>query len=113
MMREGRWVLLVAVAAWLTASGGGGEATTTTSPTSSTSTAAGTRKVAPTTTAPATPTVPAATTAADALHPARPVNWAALWPARGSTATVRAESADGTLDGAVGIDYGLGWDGGV
>lgn len=41
------------------------------------------------------------------------MSWAALWPADGSTATVRAATNEGTVDAGIGIDYGLEWDGGA
>lgn len=98
-------MLLAAVVLWITACGGGDETATSTLPETTTGTTT-TTVVTTTTTAPPT-TVP------DDLHPAWPVSWSALWPADGSTATVRAESPEGPIDAAIGIDYGLDWDGGT
>jgi hypothetical protein len=103
----------------LAACGGEGEAGTI-APATTTTSAASTSTAAPTTstTAPAagtttsTTTTPT-TTASDDRHPSWPVSWAALWPADGSTARVRAVSSEGTVDAGIGIDYGLDWDGGT
>lgn len=110
MVGKRRWMLLAAMAVCLAACGGEGAAGTTSPPTTTTSaastTAATTVVVTTTTTAPTT-TVP------DDQHPAWPVPWAALWPADGSTAMVRAETNEGTVDAGIGIDYDLDWDGGT
>jgi len=106
------WILPVAMALVLAAcSGGDGSATTAppeTTAVQTTTTTAATTAVATTTTT-AAPT----TTAPGDQHPGWPVSWAALWPADGSTARVRAVSREGTVDAGIGIDYGLEWDGGT
>jgi hypothetical protein len=91
---------LLAAALLVAACGGDGEPAATTQPETTTIT---------TTTAATTTT----TTAPEDQHPAWPVSWAALWPADGSTAGVRAVAAEGTIDAAIGIDYGVEWDGGT
>jgi hypothetical protein len=101
-----RPAVLVVLALGLAACGGEGEPATTTSPGTTTSEVATTTPVTASTTA-----ITTTTTAPDDLHPAWPVSWGALWPADGSTATVRAATNEGTIDAGIGIDYGLEWDG--
>jgi hypothetical protein len=109
MTGKRRWLILAALAVLAAACGGDGDAVSTTAA-ASTSTAASTTST--TTPAATTTTTVVTTTAPDDLHPAWPVSWAALWPADGSTATVRAATNEGTIDAGIGIDYGLEWDGG-
>jgi hypothetical protein len=113
MARRWRSVIPIVLASVLLAACGDDAASTTvisgagttTSVATSTSTAASTV----TTTAPPT----TSTTVPDDRHPAWPVSWAALWPADGSTATVRAVTDEVTSDAEVGMDYGLEWDAGL
>ena len=102
------WLLLAVLAVGLAACGGGDGAATSTPPETTTTSPASTTTASSTTTT----TVPT-TTAPDDQHPAWPVSWAALWPAGGSNARVRAMSPEGVVDAAIGIDYGLDWDGGA
>ena len=109
MAGKRRWMLLAAMAVWLTACGGdGGALTTVTAEPGSTSTVAATVTTVPATTTIATTTT---TTGPEDGHPFWPVSWAALWPADGSTATVRAATDEGTIDAELGMDYGVEWDG--
>lgn len=104
-----RWLLLVAPAVWPAACGGdGGAATTVATVPGSTTTVAATSTTKATTT---TTLASASTEVPDDVHPAWPVSWAGLWPADGSTATVRAATDAGTIDAEVGMDYGVAWDG--
>jgi hypothetical protein len=109
-----RWpAALIALTVAGTAASCGGEETgaTITLPETTTilATTAATTAVVTSTTTTTTPT----TTAPDDRHPAWPVSWAALWPADGSSATVRAATNEGTVDAGIGIDYGLEWDTGT
>lgn len=110
MAGKRRWMLLAAMAVWITACGGdGGAATTVTAEPGSTSTGAATSTTAPATTA--QPSTTTTITVPEDVHPSWPVSWAALWPADGSTATVRAATDEGTIDAELGMDYGVEWDG--
>ena len=112
MAGKGRWMLLAAMAVCFAACGGEGEAGTT-APATTTTSAASTSTVALTTSTTAPAEATTTTIAPDDQHPAWPVSWAALWPADGSTATVRAGTNEGTVDAGIGIDYGLEWDAGT
>lgn len=111
-----RWLaVLIALAVAGSAASCGGEETGATSTLPETTTGASTTAAATTAPAASTTTTTAAptTTAPDDLHPAWPVSWTALWPADGSTASVRAAAPEGAVDAGIGIDYGLEWDGGT
>jgi hypothetical protein len=110
MATKRRWVLLAVVAFGVTACGGDGEAATTTATAPASSTTVAPTPAASTT---APPTTTTSTAAPDEAHPGWPVSWGTLWPADGSTATVRAATNEGTIDAQVGLDYGVEWDGGA
>jgi hypothetical protein len=96
----------------LAACGRGASPASSTAAPATTTSASTTTTGAPTTGAPTTsaPT----TTALSDLHPAWPVSWAALWPADGASAPYVARDAfDQQIETAVGMDYGVDWDGGI
>jgi len=101
-------VVLVALSVVSLPACGGGDAASTTVTAGPATT--GTVSSTVTTTASST-TITA--TILDDQHPAWPVSWAALWPADGSTATVRAVTDGGAIAAEVGMEYGLEWEGGT
>jgi hypothetical protein len=93
--------------------GGASPGSSTTAPPATTSASTTTTGAPATTSAPTTTGAPTTTALSD-LHPAWPVSWAALWPHDGASAPYVARDAfDQQIETAVGMDYGIDWDGGT